>query len=118
MPQPVRVTILGNSFASRVQLPSLRWANNNRVVAIAGSDADKARATAKSWDIPFATGDWRSALEHETDLVLVSTPVDLHRPMAVAALETGAAVLCEKPFALDAREARELVERASGRAAW
>ncbi len=118
MGAPVRVTILGNSFAARVQLPALRWAAGNRVVALAGHDAEKAQATAREWQIPFATGDWRAALEQDTDLVLVATPVDLHRPMALAALERGAAVLCEKPFALDAGEARTLVARAAGRPAW
>lgn len=118
MADPVRITLLGNSFAARVQLPALRWAQGSRVVAIAGHDIDKARATARAWGIPHAEGDWRAALEHPSDLVLVTTPVDLHRPMAAAALESGRAVLCEKPFALDAAQARELARRAAGRPAW
>ena len=118
MKSPVRVSILGNSFASRVQLPALRWAGDNRVVGIAGRDGEKAEATAKEWQIPFATDDWRELLEREADLVVISTPVDLHLPMARAALESGAAVLCEKPFTLDATEARDLVSLAEGRPAW
>ena len=52
MPDSIRIAVLGNSFAARVQLPALRWAGYNRVCALAGEDAEKARATAQelhSW---------------------------------------------------------------------
>ncbi len=118
MARPVRTVLLGNSFASRVQLPALRWAGGCEVLGIAGQDAAKAQRTAAEWSLPRATGDWRELLALEPDLVLVTTPVDLHREMTLAALERGAAVLCEKPFALDAREAQELLARAGERGAW
>lgn len=115
---PLRVVLFGNSFASLVQLPALRWAGGNAVVGIAGRDAAKARDTAKEWGIEHASGDWRELLELEPDLAIVSTPVDLHHEMVLGALGAGAAVLCEKPFALHAGEAEEMVERAAGRGAW
>lgn len=118
MSDPVRIAVVGNSFASRVQLPALRWAGGNRVVGLAGHDADKARATASEWDVPLATGDWRELLELDADLFLLTTPVDLHHEMAAAILETGAALLCEKPFTLNVAEAEDLVRRAEGRVAW
>jgi predicted dehydrogenase len=119
MPSPVRVVILGNSFARRIQLPALELAGGNVVVGIAGHDEQKAAETAAEWSIPHSTGDWRALLDLEPDLVLVSTPVDLHAPMVRAALEVGANVLCEKPFALDVPEAEELAQlaRASGKLA-
>ena len=113
----VRTVVLGNSFAARVQLPGLTWAGGAAVVGIAGSDANKARATADEFGIPHATGDWRELLDLDPELVLVSTPVHLHHEMARAALDAGAAVLCEKPFALDADEAADLAARAEGRLA-
>ena len=117
MSQPVRVAIVGNSFASAVQLPALRWAGNNEVVGIAGADVDKAKKTADKWSIPFATGTWRELLELDPDLFIITTPVDLHAEMVFAALETPAAILCEKPFALTAEQAAPLVEAAEGRLA-
>jgi len=114
----VRVALLGNGFATRSQLPVLRGLDGVEVVALAGADVERARRTAAANGIPLATDDWRRALEPAPDLVLVTTPVDLHRPMASAALEAGAAVLCEKPFTLDADEAAALVRQAHGRAAW
>ena len=113
-----RIVVLGNSFAARVQLPALRWAGNNRVVGLAGKNANKARQTAAEWGIPAATGDWRRLLDLNPDLVMVATPVDLHHEMVRAALETPAAILCEKPFTLDESEARELTLLADGRGAW
>ena len=120
----LRVALLGNSFARHAQLPALRWARENGaphdVVALAGHDLEKARATAADWAIPTVTDDWTSlfgAGATPFDLVIVSTPTDLHAPMVRAALESGAAVLCEKPFAMDGDEARQLTALAEGRLA-
>jgi len=118
MPDSIRIALLGNSFAARVQLPALRWAGNNEVCAIAGQDADKARATALEWGIRHASGDWKAALETQPDLVIVSTPVHLHHEMTMRALDVGAAVLCEKPFALDATQASEMVQATRGAPAY
>lgn len=115
---PVRTVLLGNSFATRVQLPGLAWAGGAEVLGLAGHDAAKARATADQHGIPHATGNWRELLALEPELVLVSTPVDLHLPMVEAALAAGAAVLCEKPFGLHAGEARAMAAAAAGRPAW
>ncbi len=119
MPAPVRVVLFGNSYAERVQLPALRAAGGNQVIGIAGHDPEKAARTAAEWNIGRSTGQWRELLDLRPDLVLISTPVDLHAPMVRAALAAGANVLCEKPFALDATEALELADlaRQSGKLA-
>src|SRR5204863_659940 len=68
------------------------------------------------FSIPYATDDWKRMLEEvEADLVSIATPVDLHYPMARAALERGRHVLCEKPFAMNAAQARELATLAESR---
>jgi predicted dehydrogenase len=51
----------------------------------------------------------------EPDIVVVATPNDLHHPMTLAALEAGAHVLCDKPLALDARQALEMLHAADAR---
>ena len=118
MATDVCIALIGNAFAQRLQLPALRWAGGNRVIGIAGSDAAKARRTAEAWDIPLATGDYRELFAQDPDLVVIATPVHLHHRMVLDALETRAAILCEKPLALNVAEAAELAERARGRAAW
>ncbi len=117
MNRPPRVALVGNSFASKVQLPCLRWVGENEVVSIAGADADKAARIADRWEIPHATGDWRTSLEQDPDLVIIATPVHLHGEIVRATLETSAAILCEKPFTLDAAEAAALTDGARGRLA-
>ena len=117
MPTSVRIALFGNSHAEGVQLPALSHIGNNEVVGIAGHNAEKAAATAERWGIGRATSDWRELLALNADLVLVSTPVDLHAEMVHGALRTGAAVLCEKPFTFNVREAEELTELAEGRLA-
>lgn len=117
MAKQVRIALIGNSHAEAVQLPTLAHIGGNEVVGIAGHDEQKAAASAERWGIARSTSDWRELLELEPDLVIVATPVDLHFEMVRAALNTGAAVLCEKPFTLDVRQAEELAQLARGRLA-
>ncbi len=117
MAKPVRIALFGNSHAGAVQLPALAHIGGNEVVGIAGHDGQKAAATARSWGIGRSTSDWRELLELDPDLVIVTTPVDLHYEMVRGALNTDAAVLCEKPFTRDVRQAEELTDLARGRLA-
>ncbi len=117
MVDSVRIAIFGNSHAEGVQLPALAHIGGNEVVGIAGLDAAKAEATARRWGIQHATCDWRELLDLVPDLVMVTTPVDLHAEMVRASLRSGAAVLCEKPLTHDVRDAEELTELAVGRLA-
>ena len=50
--------------------------------------------------------------EHPLDLVCIATPTVQHAPMTLAALDAGAHVLCEKPTAMNAAEARAMLDRA------
>ena len=122
----VRIAVLGNSFANAIQLPALKWASDNgapnEVVVIAGRGLEKAQATASKWDIPVATDRWEDVFDSPlpggaVDLVIVSTPVNLHAPMVQAAIRGDVAILCEKPFSMDGQEARELRDAAQGRLA-
>ncbi|MFJ6945650.1 Gfo/Idh/MocA family oxidoreductase [Streptomyces wuyuanensis] len=80
------------------------------VVAVASRREDSARAFAERFGIPAAYGDWASlAADANVDVVYVATPHSAHRAAAGLCLEAGRAVLCEKPFTLNVREAEELV---------
>ncbi|MET9427005.1 MULTISPECIES: Gfo/Idh/MocA family oxidoreductase [unclassified Streptomyces] len=79
------------------------------VVAVASRSAASATAFAERFGIPRAYGDWASlAADEDVDVVYVATPHAAHRAAAGLCLEAGRAVLCEKPFTLNAREAAEL----------
>ena len=78
-----------------------------------------AAASAAAFGFARSTTDWRDLLSDPSiDLVSVTSPNGLHREMAVAALEAGKHVWCEKPMALTLEDARAMAEAAarSGRA--
>ena len=110
---PVRVAVIGTSFASSVQIPGFRLCEGVEVVAIASGREERARQTAERFGIPRAYADWRRMLDEvDCDLVSIVTPPYLHHEMALASLERGRHVFCEKPFALDVAQAREMLARA------
>jgi predicted dehydrogenase len=109
-----RVVILGAGFGRTVQAPAFQRHPAFELAALAGSNAERTRAFAAELGIVDSDSDWRSLLARvKPDLVSVATPVDLHHPMAMAALEGGAHVLCEKPTALHRFQAAAIRDRAA-----
>lgn len=109
----MKVAIIGASFAQAAYLPALRHTPGAEVVAIASGRIGSAQEAASRFGIPHATDDWEAMLDrHEVDLVCVATPTVLHAPQTLKALARGAHVLCEKPTAMDAAEARAMLDAA------
>lgn len=109
-----KIGIVGTGWGARVQVPTFREAGL-QVVAIAGHSRERTRKLATELDLR-AHDDWRELLaSNDLDLISIVTPPSEHREMAIAALEAGKHVLCEKPTAMSADEARELVEAANAR---
>ena len=105
----IRVAVLGTSFGRLVQAVGFQRHAGFELVAIAGSDPERTTRHARDLGVPRAFTDWRRLLDEvECELVSVVTPVDLHHPMVMAALETGHHVLCEKPTALHRFQAAEM----------
>lgn len=105
--------VIGASFAKAAYLPALRQVPGAEVVALASGRIESARATAEAFGIANAYSDWREMMDkHAFDAVLIATPTDTHAPMTLAALEKGAHVVCEKPTAMDAGEAKSMLDAA------
>lgn len=114
----LNVGIIGASFARDAYLPAFAHIDGARVVALASGRIESARAAAAPHGIEAVHDDWERMLaEHDLDLVCIATPTVLHRPMVLAALARSAHVLCEKPTAMNAAEAREMLDsaRSAGR---
>ncbi|PJJ56622.1 putative dehydrogenase [Mumia flava] len=80
---------------------------------LCGRDEGRARAAADRLGWPEVETDWRRLLERDdVDLVDVCTPGDTHAEIAIAALEAGKHVLCEKPLANTVDEARAMAAAA------
>src|ERR1700690_1864157 len=92
-------------------IPAIQAGQTGRVVAIASRSIDKARAAAARFSIPRAYGSYEELLgDAEVDAIYNPLPNHLHVPWSLRALDAGKHVLCEKPIALDASEAGQLVE--------
>ncbi len=79
-------------------------------VAVYDADAAKARTVAAKHGIKRVCSSWEELLaDQEIDLVSVATPNCLHAPITIAALAAGKHVHVEKPIAMNAREAQEIV---------
>ncbi|REK65325.1 MAG: oxidoreductase [Cohnella sp.] len=114
MSRKLRWGILGcAAIAKRAVIPGLRLSELNEPAAIASRDADKAKQTAEAFGIPVAYGSYEALLADESiDVVYIPLPNHLHREWTLRAAEAGKHILCEKPLALTAAEAAEMVEAA------
>jgi predicted dehydrogenase len=98
-------------------IPAIQGAANCEVVSIGSREASRARAAAADLGIPRAHGSYEDLLaDPEVDAVYIPLPNHLHAEWTVAAAEAGKHVLCEKPLAMNAAQAEEVVAacRAAG----
>ena len=91
-------------------IPAMLQSSRLSVDAIASRDLAKGEAMAKKLGIPKAYGSYEELFaDPEIDAVYNPLPNHLHVPVTIQAMEAGKHVLCEKPIALDAKEAEQLV---------
>ena len=92
-------------------IPAMQQGEASHIAAIASRDLGKARAAAGKLDIEGTFGSYEELLaDPEIEAVYNPLPNELHVPWTLRALAAGKHVLCEKPIALDAEEARALIE--------
>src|SRR5579864_7281898 len=109
----IGVAVIGTGFGARCQMPAIAAHAETKLAAVVSQSLDRARLAAQTFGVPFFTDDYRKALAREdVQLVSIVTPPHLHAPLAIAALRAGKHVICEKPFAMNEREARALVAAA------
>jgi len=110
----VRFGIVGFGLhAVRRLMPGFALAQRCRVTALSSREMEKARESAAAYKIPQAFDSTAELCQsREVDAVLVTTPNALHLSDVLTAIEHGKPVLCEKPMAMNASEARQMVEAA------
>lgn len=112
--QPLRIGVIGVGFGSRVQIPGFQ-SEGLQVVAVCTRHREGAERAAREFGISGVYTDYRQMLRHPgLDAVSIATPPVSHHEIALAALDAGKHVLCEKAFAMDQLQAREMWERARG----
>ncbi|MBR4224316.1 MAG: Gfo/Idh/MocA family oxidoreductase [Oscillospiraceae bacterium] len=110
----VRWGILGTANIARwCTIPGMEQAENCELYAIAGRSIEKAQAFRQEFGFEKAYGSYDELLEDsKVDAVYIPLPNDLHIKWVKAALCMGKHVLCEKPLAMDAAEARDMYDTA------
>ncbi len=97
-------------IATEKVIPAMQRAEFCDIAAIASRDEARAREAADRLGIPRAYGSYEALLaDPDIEAIYNPLPNELHVPWTIKALEAGKHVLCEKPVALDAREARTLI---------
>ncbi len=117
--RPLGVALIGYAFMGRAHSQAWRSVGAAFDVppiarrVIVGRDEQAVAEAARRLDWEEHATDWREAVTRDdVDIVDICTPGFLHAEIAIAALEAGKHVLCEKPLANDPAEAERMVEAA------
>jgi len=110
--RPIRWGFLGAGGIAAAMAADLRH-GNNMLYAVAARDAHRAAAFAARFGASHSHGSYRAVIEDpEVDIVYVATTHPFHREQALLAIAAGKPVLVEKPLALNATQAREVLTAA------
>lgn len=117
MIEQVRVGVVGTSWwADRMHLPALKSHASVCIAAICGRNQQRAGEMAQKYGIPQIFDQYQYMISHANlDAVIIAVPDDMHFPIAMAALDAGLHVLCEKPMAFTLDQARQMLARAEDR---
>ena len=108
---PVAI-VVGTGFGSRVHVPALRAAGFE-VAALVGTDAERTAKRAQTQAVAGCFTDLGEAIAQTgATVITIATPPSTHAPLTRIALSHGCHVVCEKPFAMDSLEAKELLAAA------
>ena len=112
--EKIRIGILGTGVIVRdYHIPSLTGNPRVEIVAAGNLHSDSLHALAKKYRIPKTyTNIETMAADPDIDAVIIGLPNSLHATAAVAMLEAGKHVLCEKPMATSLKEGTQMVEAA------
>lgn len=109
----VRIAVVGVGFGVQVHAPAFQ-SEGLEVVAVCSRRQARAAAAAEQLGVAGVFTDYDELLAMAgLDAVSITTPAALHHPMTIAALRAGKHVICEKPFARSAAEAREMADLAA-----
>ena len=123
-PKPLRVGMVGYAFMGAAHSHAWRTAPRffdlplaPELAAVAGRNPEGVRAAAAKYGWDSVETDWRALIERDDiDLIDICTPGNTHAEIAIAALEAGKHVLCEKPLANSVAEAERMTAAADAAA--
>jgi len=113
MTEKLRLGILGTGRIAHDFASGLRDARSVELSAIGSRSQETADRFAAEFDVPQSFSSYEAlAAESDVDVIYIATPHAMHRDNSLLCLDAGKGVICEKPFAINAREAKDVIERA------
>lgn len=112
----MKVAIIGAGSIAVKMARTIAALNETESYAIASRNLDKAQAFADKWGVQKAYGSYDEMLADDAvDLVYVALPHSYHHEWTIKALRAGKNVLCEKPLAVNAAQAQEMISLAEAK---
>jgi len=113
--QKLRIAVIGLGMG-KMQIDKFRETGSADVVAVCDTDRERLDDIAQRYEVNGTYTDMDDMLTAEKlDAVTIATPNYTHHPLTLKALDSGLHVLCEKPLAVNAAQAREMVQRADAK---
>ncbi|MCY3914404.1 MAG: Gfo/Idh/MocA family oxidoreductase [Chloroflexi bacterium] len=113
MSDKIRWGLIGLGWISRKFAKGLAFAPDAEIYAVASRSQEKADAFGAEFDASKCYGSYEDlANDPNVDVAYIGTPNNYHLPQALLCLNAGKHVLCEKPFAVNAKEAKVMIDRA------
>jgi predicted dehydrogenase len=110
----IKTAVIGAGFMGKVHTEGIRRLGNVEVAGVAAVSKDEAERFSRSMSVERATAEYMDLIsDPEIEAVHVCTPNVLHAPVSKAAIKAGKHVLCEKPLAMSAAEAKEMLNLAN-----
>lgn len=109
----IRWGILGAGNIAKKLAADIALVDNAQLVAVGSRSKEKAAQFAQEFDIPHVHDSYEDLAKNpEVDVIYVATPHSHHHENTLMCLENNKAVLCEKAFAVNCRQAKEMVGKA------
>lgn len=108
---PLRVGVVGAGWGAGLHLTGFQRTGRVELAAIYNRSRPSAEKTAAEYGVAHVAKDLPELIER-SDVVTIATPPHVHREATLAAIAAGRHVLCEKPLAIDADEAEEMLTAA------
>ncbi len=109
----LKVAIIGTGSISRFHAEAYKKLDNVEILAACDINKDRVEKFANEYDVPYVFTDYNEMLKiEEIQAVSVTTWNNAHAEACIAALKAGKDVICEKPLAMNASEAEQMVKTA------
>jgi len=120
MPQTIGIGMIGYKFMGKAHSNAYRQVPQffdtplkPKLSVICGREQGTVERMAERWGWQRAVTDWRAVIDDpEVEIVDICSPNNTHREIALAALAAGKIVACEKPLAMNGKEAQEMADAA------